>query len=167
MSEPRKAGRDAAAQEKLFEKTLEGIEGEEPRGQRIVETIELLPEILGRRRARGEAVHTAAERAERSDDRAPPFIEIHAHEVRTLERKIVVGRIEQGAIETLHGQSAGERRRYRRAARRADVQIETARVESLERVFEGGQCTHLVHAAGDAAARQTQRKLHATHARQS
>ena len=44
--EPREAARDAPTKKELFEEALECVEGEEPGGERIVETIQLLPRDL-------------------------------------------------------------------------------------------------------------------------
>ena len=115
-----------STEEKLLEKSLERIEREEAGGERIVESIELLPQILGRGGARRQARHAAAKRAESGDDGAPPFVEIHAGEVPALERKVVVGGVEERAVEALHRKTTGERGGHGGAARRADVEIEAA-----------------------------------------
>src|SRR5262249_22657861 len=102
-SEPRETVGDAAPQEELLEEPFEGVEREQAGGQRVVEPIELLPKVFGRWGSRREGVHAVSKRAERCDDGAAPFIEVHAREVRALERKVIVGGIEKGAVQPLDG----------------------------------------------------------------
>jgi hypothetical protein len=103
VHEPGKAIGDSATQEEFFQKSLERIEREETGGQRIVEPIELLPEILGGWGTRGQAVNAASKRTEAGHDGAPPLVEVHSRQVGAFEWEVVVGGIEQGAIEPLYG----------------------------------------------------------------
>jgi len=103
MGETGKAVRDASTEKKFLEKALERVEREEPRRHRVVEAVELFPEILGGRRPRGEALHAAAKSPNAGHDRAPPFVEVGPHQVRSFEGKVVVGRVEQGSVQALDG----------------------------------------------------------------
>src|SRR5690606_17616132 len=110
----------------LFEEALELVQREEPGRKRVVEAIELLPEVLraGRGAAGGEASRAVAERAHAGRDGAAPLIEIHADEVRALEGEVVVGRVDERAVKALHLDAASQGRGDDGSARSADVDVE-------------------------------------------
>jgi hypothetical protein len=71
-----------------------------------------------------------------------------------FEWKIVVGGVEEGAVQALHRQPAGQRRGHGSAARGSNVEVETARIEPLERVLEGRERANLIEPPRDAASWQ-------------
>src|SRR5690606_20314517 len=75
----RKAVGNAAPEEELLEEALELVEAEEARGKRVVEAIELLPEVLGGGGGspRGEATGAVAEGADAGRNGPPPLVEVH------------------------------------------------------------------------------------------